>query len=122
MNINDIFKALGDENRLRIIYLLSKGKLCVCDIETILMMTQSNVSRHLNKLKNVGIISSEKKSQWVYYSIDNNFVNKHKMLYEYLINSFNNIPQFITDNENFEKYKNREQSCENPSKSNYLPY
>ncbi|AGB18272.1 ArsR/SmtB family transcription factor [Thermoanaerobacterium thermosaccharolyticum] len=122
MNINDIFKALGDENRLRIINLLSKGKLCVCDIETILMMTQSNVSRHLNKLKNVGIISSEKKSQWVYYSIDNNFVNKHKMLYEYLINSFNNIPQFITDNENFEKYKNREQSCENPSKSNYLPY
>ncbi|WP_434565492.1 ArsR/SmtB family transcription factor [Thermoanaerobacterium thermosaccharolyticum] len=104
------------------INLLSKGKLCVCDIETILMMTQSNVSRHLNKLKNVGIISSEKKSQWVYYSIDNNFVNKHKMLYEYLINSFNNIPQFITDNENFEKYKNREQSCKNPSKSNYLPY
>ncbi|MGF7398821.1 metalloregulator ArsR/SmtB family transcription factor [Thermoanaerobacterium thermosaccharolyticum] len=122
MNINDIFKALGDENRLRIINLLSKGKLCVCDIEAILMMTQSNVSRHLNKLKNVGIISSEKKSQWVYYSIYSNFVNKHKMLYEYLINSFNNIPQFITDNENFEKYKNREQSCKNPSKSNYLPY
>jgi len=51
--------------------LLNYGELCVCDIEEVLGIQQSNASRHLNKLKQAGLIESEKKSQWVYYRLNN---------------------------------------------------
>jgi len=70
-----ILKALADENRIRILNLLRNDELCVCDIEDVLGIKQSNASRHLNRLKIAGIIDSEKKSQWVYYRLkDDTFV------------------------------------------------
>jgi ArsR family transcriptional regulator len=69
-DIVSIFKVLADENRIRILNLLKNGELCVCDIETVLGIKQSNASRHLNKLKTAGVIISEKKSQWVYYRLN----------------------------------------------------
>ena len=57
-----ILKALADDNRIRILNLLRNGELCVCDIEAVLGIKQSNASRHLNRLKVAGIIVSEKKS------------------------------------------------------------
>ena len=70
-----ILKALADENRIRILNLLRNDELCVCDIEDVLGIKQSNASRHLNRLKIAGIIVSEKKSQWVYYRLkDDTFV------------------------------------------------
>ena len=70
-----ILKALADENRIRILNLLRNGELCVCDIEAVLGIKQSNTSRHLNRLKVAEIIASEKKSQWVYYRLkDETFV------------------------------------------------
>lgn len=70
----DVLKALADENRLRIIQLILQAELCVCEIETLLDMTQSNVSRHLSKLKQAGIIESSKDGQWVHYKISPNFI------------------------------------------------
>jgi ArsR family transcriptional regulator len=71
----NILKALADENRIRILNLLRNGELCVCDIEAVLGIKQSNTSRHLNRLKVADIIASEKKSQWVYYRLkDDTFV------------------------------------------------
>jgi ArsR family transcriptional regulator, arsenate/arsenite/antimonite-responsive transcriptional repressor len=70
-----ILKALADENRIRILNLLRNDELCVCDIEDVLGIKQSNASRHLNRLKIAGIIVSEKKSQWVYFRLkDDTFV------------------------------------------------
>jgi ArsR family transcriptional regulator len=70
-----ILKALADDNRIRILNLLRNDELCVCDIEVVLGIKQSNASRHLNRLKVAGIIDSEKKSQWVYYRLkDDTFV------------------------------------------------
>jgi len=85
----EIFSALADDNRLRIIALLSEGEMCVCDIEKQLGLTQSNVSRHLNLLKNLGILSASKKAQWVYYAVSEQFKNDNHILWEYLIEKFN---------------------------------
>ncbi len=75
MDVVYILKALADENRIRILNILKDNELCVCDIEAILGIKQSNASRHLNRLKIAGIIDSEKKSQWVYYRLkDETFV------------------------------------------------
>ncbi len=80
MDIVDIFKALADETRIRMLNLLRTGELCVCDIESVLGIQQSNASRHLNKLKLSGIIVSEKKSQWVYYQFNKDVFIKYPFL------------------------------------------
>jgi len=67
---NQIFKAFADENRIRILHLLTVCKeICVCDIETALEMPQSKVSRHLSYLKNAGLIDSRREGQWAYYKL-----------------------------------------------------
>ncbi|PKM51903.1 MAG: transcriptional regulator [Firmicutes bacterium HGW-Firmicutes-7] len=105
MILSELFKALGDENRLRILNLLIKEELCVCEVEMVLNMTQSNVSRHLSKLKSMGLISSYKKAQWVYYEIDSNFISKYPLLYEFLQNESEKSTEYIRDIEILAKYK-----------------
>ncbi|NSW92702.1 MAG: winged helix-turn-helix transcriptional regulator [Firmicutes bacterium] len=71
-SIVDILKALSDETRLRIINLLYVKELCVCDIVKTLNITQTKASRHLQYLKNAGLVQDRKHAQWVYYSITEN--------------------------------------------------
>ncbi|SET28419.1 transcriptional regulator, ArsR family [Natronincola peptidivorans] len=110
MNVIDIFKALGDETRGRIINLLIMGELCVCEIEAVLGITQSNASRHLNKLRSTGIITYEKKAQWVYYKIDSKFIRQHKLLYDYLAEILKK--QYRRDTERLQKFKENNGTCE----------
>lgn len=69
-----IFKALGDPSRLRIIYVLSKTELCVCDIATLLDMTQSSISHHLRVLRNLNLVKFRKEGRMVVYSLDDDHV------------------------------------------------
>src|SRR6185295_15168390 len=64
-----VFRALGDETRLRIVALLSHGELCVCHLETALDLNQPNASRQLGILKAAGIVDSRRDGTWVYYSL-----------------------------------------------------
>jgi ArsR family transcriptional regulator len=112
----EIFKALSDENRIRILNLLKEGELCVCEIESILGITQSNASRHLNKLKSLKIIDAEKKAQWVYYFIDKNFIAENKMLYDYLNDRLTNERGYTKDIEKLKKYKCSNFTCEDLSR------
>lgn len=93
----EIYKALSDESRLRILNLLMQRELCVCEIELILEMSQSNVSRHLNKLKHADIVVSKKKSQWVHYTIRKEFIEKNHYLYEHLRDKFSMEDMFLRD-------------------------
>lgn len=64
-----LFRALGDETRLRIVALLVHGELCVCHIEEALQLGQPNASRQLGILKSAGIVDSRRDGTWVYYRI-----------------------------------------------------
>jgi ArsR family transcriptional regulator, arsenate/arsenite/antimonite-responsive transcriptional repressor len=64
-----VFKALADETRLRILALLSRGEVCVCDIHETLGIPQSKASRHLAYLRRVGLVHDRKAGLWVYYSL-----------------------------------------------------
>jgi ArsR family transcriptional regulator len=66
-DLEKIFKALADKNRLRILKLLEKKKLCVCELAEILGIAPPSVSGHLRKLKDAGMISEEKESYWRNY-------------------------------------------------------
>ena len=81
-----IFKALSDETRLRIMILLTHGELCVCDIEKILDTTQSKASRHLSYLKNSGLVNDRRNGVWIYYSIK----DENNILQQSIINCLKN--------------------------------
>lgn len=99
-----IFKALSEDSRLRIVSLfLSGDDLCVCEVEEILNMTQSNVSRHLNVLKNSGILVSYRKAQWTYYQLNRTFISENKELWEYLKRRFFASESFYRDSKKLEE-------------------
>lgn len=63
-----IFKALADETRLRIMLLLQEhGELCVCDLTEALGIPQSTVSRHLASLRRAGLVADRRQGVWMYY-------------------------------------------------------
>ena len=66
----NIFKALSDETRIRILKLLGEGELCVCDIVAALDMIQPKVSFHLCVLKEAGLLKDRKQGKWIHYRIN----------------------------------------------------
>jgi ArsR family transcriptional regulator len=70
-------RALGDETRLRILNLLvERGETCVCELMETLGTTQSNISFHLNVLKNAHLITDKKIGKWMFYRIDVEALNR----------------------------------------------
>jgi ArsR family transcriptional regulator len=63
------FRALADRTRLRIVNLLARGSLCVCDIQRILGQPQSSVSRHLALLKAAGLIRDRRDGMRTFYAL-----------------------------------------------------
>jgi ArsR family transcriptional regulator, arsenate/arsenite/antimonite-responsive transcriptional repressor len=110
--MDHLFKTLGDTNRLRIVNLLRQRKLCVCEIEVILNTTQSNVSRHLSRLRNEKIITFEKHAQWIYYSIDQDFLDVHDLLFQYLEHRMNLETIYQEDIKHLQDYVRSGESCE----------
>ncbi len=68
-SVSRLFKALGDETRLRIVALLSHGELCVCHIEAALALSQPNASRQLGVLRAAGVVEPRKQGTWTYYRL-----------------------------------------------------
>lgn len=69
VHVSALFKALGDETRLRIVALLSHGELCVCHVEAALGLSQPKASRHLGVLRNAGVVETRREGSWVYYRL-----------------------------------------------------
>ena len=67
--VSRLFKALGDETRLRIVALLSHGELCVCHLEEALRLSQPTVSRHLGTLRAAGVVENRRERSWMYYRL-----------------------------------------------------
>ena len=102
MNIKEsinIFRALSDNTRLRIMRLLIKERkeLCVCEIMDSLHESQYNVSRHLRKLKIAGLVRERKTGRWVFYSLSETTEEFQKLI----LHAVENIPgdAFLMDME-----------------------
>ena len=67
--IADHFKLLGDRTRLNIITILLYKDACVCHLVEILQTTQPNISQHMRKLKDAGLVKENRRGQWIYYSL-----------------------------------------------------
>lgn len=76
----NIFKALSDETRLRILKIFEKGEICVCDLVSVLNMSQPKISFHLNVLKEAGLIKDRKQGKWVHYGINGSDIFRRFLL------------------------------------------
>lgn len=64
-----IFKALNDENRIRILELLRNGEMCACKLLEELKVTQPTLSHHMKILCDSGIVVSRREGKWIHYSV-----------------------------------------------------
>lgn len=64
-----IFKALGDENRIRILKILRSGEKCACHLLEELNISQSTLSHHMKILCDAGLVTGRKEGKWMHYCI-----------------------------------------------------
>jgi ArsR family transcriptional regulator len=62
-----LFKALGDEVRLKLLYLVRDQEVCVCDLMAVMGMAQGTLSHHLSVLHQAGLVTARKQGRWNYY-------------------------------------------------------
>lgn len=65
-----VFKALADDTRIKIIYALSREELCVCDVASIIGSTTAAASHHLRLLGNTGLAKHRRQGKMVFYSLN----------------------------------------------------
>jgi ArsR family transcriptional regulator len=101
-----IFKALSEEARVRIINLLANNKeMCISDLELVLGFTQTKTSRHLTFLKNAGIVNSKRVDKWIFYYIKEEASEILRQIFVFIQKDL----QLIKDQEVFKVlYSNRE--------------
>ena len=96
----EVFKALSDKTRVRILLLLMQRDLCVCELMFVLKMEQSRVSHQLQVLKNADLVRDEREGRWMIYSIS---PAKKKMvltLFDKVIPELEDAPESQLDKKN----------------------
>lgn len=99
LQVETVFKALGDANRLRIVNLLLHGELCVCDIQYVLENSQPNISRHLAYLKRCEMVLDRRDGYRVFYRLANAKTADKRRLFDFLRVLFEGEKQLRQDTE-----------------------
>ncbi|MGQ0696342.1 MAG: ArsR/SmtB family transcription factor [Nitrospiraceae bacterium] len=71
-----IFHALSDDTRLRLIEKLNEGEQCVCDLTESFKTGQSRLSFHLRVLKEAGLVIDRPEGRWIYYSLNQDAIRE----------------------------------------------
>jgi ArsR family transcriptional regulator len=102
----DVFKAFGDEARVRILHLMFKtDDMCVSDLEMILDFTQTKTSRHLTYLRNMRLVKYRKVDQYIYYSLNEAYLDILTSVFAF----FEKDPALLKDLEEYRTlYSNNE--------------
>lgn len=74
--IAEIFKALGDENRVEILIMLSKGEKCACKLLEELKVSQPTLSHHMKILCDAKLVNARKEGRWMHYSLSQEGINE----------------------------------------------
>jgi len=98
------FKTLADETRLRILALLTRGELCVCDLMAALDLPQSTVSRHLATLRNADLVEDRRQGVWMYYRLAENGKTTLEQLLPLLQSQLIELPEAQQDLASLKNY------------------
>jgi ArsR family transcriptional regulator, arsenate/arsenite/antimonite-responsive transcriptional repressor len=105
--IDRMFRAFADPTRLRIVNLLLRGELCVCDIVRVLDVAQPTASRHLAYLRRAGLVEARRDGLWMYYKLAAPQTEFHQRLIDCLGCCYQGVPQLAKD----VKQLNRKRCC-----------
>jgi len=94
--LSEVFKALGDPTRLKIIALLNSRDCCTCELVPLFGISQPAISRHISRLKAVGLVEENRKGQWVFFSVN-------RTVLEEIGYSLNHLPDCTSEFEQLEK-------------------
>jgi ArsR family transcriptional regulator, arsenate/arsenite/antimonite-responsive transcriptional repressor len=100
-----VLKALANPARVRIIKLLEEGELCVCDVIEVIGLKQSTISKHLNILKNAGLVDDRKEGTWSYYRLSKSRINEYNLFMN------NMMKKCLNDEESVKKDKEKMMKC-----------
>ena len=78
-------KAIADKNRLKILCVLKEGSKCVCEIFPAVGISQKLASHHLGQLKKIGLLSDERKGNFIYYSLNKKVIREYKKIFNQII-------------------------------------
>jgi ArsR family transcriptional regulator, arsenate/arsenite/antimonite-responsive transcriptional repressor len=95
--LEQYFKGLADRSRLRILNLLLHGELCGCDIQYVLQTSQPNISRHLQYLKNSGLVLDRRDGFRIFYRLAEPTRGAKKNLFDFLRLAFKDEEPFSDD-------------------------
>lgn len=106
-----VFKALANENRLRILKMLEGRQMCVCEIKEVLGVSQPSVSRHLKELRDASLVEEIPEGIWVNYQLSEAAMNEYApVILEYLKEWINDVKN-IADDKRKAAVVNREKIC-----------
>lgn len=97
INADDLFAAVADPTRLRILNLLQTGELCVCDLVEVLRLPQPKVSRHLAVLRKAGLVDQRIESNWRHYRLAGASGELHRKLLDCVACCVTCVPQVQSD-------------------------
>lgn len=97
--LTELFKIVSDETRLRILMLLSKQELCVCELVQIMGESQPKISKHIAKIRAQKLVTTKRNEQFIYYSLN----DENKLLSDLLVT----IEPYVTDHTKMQQDQNR---------------
>ena len=106
----EMYKALSEEIRLRIVMLLMEGELCVCDLMAVFEEPQSKISRHLAYLRHSGLIQGRRDGVWMHYVLKESLVDPWRNQLVFMKDMFFHLPEFRRDRDRLMELK-RQGGC-----------
>ena len=109
--MKQIFKVLSDFSRVRILNMLLKQKWCVTEMSQILGLSVTSVSRHLSKMRLVGMTTTLQDAQWVHNAINESFYNENKLLFDYIEDIAKKDATLLDDGQKMQRYMKSGLTC-----------
>src|SRR4051794_3890925 len=106
-----VFRALVDPTRVRILFLLREGPLCVGDLVSVLDVPQPKVSRHLAYLRRAGLVDDEKRGLWCFYRLTPARPGFHAKVVEMLAAAAAEVPAASADESALRKLRTKGGCC-----------
>ena len=107
-----VFKALANENRLRILKMLEGRQMCVCEIKEVLGVSQFSVSRHLKELRDASLVEEISEGIWVNYQLTETFRNEYTVVVLKHLKEWVNQDELIVQDAKKARSVNRKEICE----------
>jgi ArsR family transcriptional regulator, arsenate/arsenite/antimonite-responsive transcriptional repressor len=101
--LENVFKALADKTRLRILALLGNNEVCVCHIHDSLGLPQPTVSRHLAYLRKSGLVAARRDGVWMHYQVSTSLSPAIHGVIAAAVDALQQVPATSQDRKQFQR-------------------